>query len=358
MSLYDDLPKDGAPAGAGGGDTASVFDGLGPSQSRLSGRDCFSSFKESPLTWFKEHSFFSGVLCCALLLLTVHTIHDIVNNHGSDTNVRLDCQWVNGDGIGEGGSETYLGDTSTRTDCVELVMSKATGANGVTYSQTASECKDSRGCNRCYAEYGLSASNGRKAWQTCTLAGQLTPPVPVPADWHVTACDWIMGDGTCDNPDTPEEHIGQNSAPGRCSETNVVGVQVTDAAQCVSEVLRQHPQANGATAHTSIVLGLQSDQCYAEYGMTKATAYAGEEWETCKLVPNYCTYQDGDGVGGIEEQVGQASSAQECVNMVLEHAPAANGATYHAEGGTDCYAELGMSGVSQGETDTGLRGVP
>jgi hypothetical protein len=49
----------------------------------------------------------------------------------------------------------------------------------------------------------------------------------------------------------------------------------------------------------------------------------------------------------LEQEVGQAASASECVNLVLERAPAANGATYHANGGTACYAELGMTGVAQ-----------
>ena len=46
---------------------------------------------------------------------------------------------------------------------------------------------------------------------------------------------------------------------------------------------RQHPL--GATAHTMITLG-QNTECYAEFGMTKAVAYDGQEWETCLLVPN------------------------------------------------------------------------
>ena len=104
------------------------------------------------------------------------------------TEVTLDCAWTTGDGIGEGGSEEYLGDTPTRKDCVNKVLREATGANGATYSQTTGACTDERGCMRCYAEYGLTATNGNSDWQTCTLAGAISFN-PVPSDWTVEGCD-------------------------------------------------------------------------------------------------------------------------------------------------------------------------
>lgn len=51
------------------------------------------------------------------------------------------------------------------------------------------------------------------------------------------------------------------------------------------------------------------------------------------------------GTGGTEEGVGNANSESECVSMIRQMRPAANGATYSAPGqGTNCYAEFGMTG--------------
>jgi hypothetical protein len=146
---------------------------------------------------------------------------------------------------------------------------------------------------------------------------------PVPPDWTVTACDWASGDG-----------VGG-------TETLVAGPLVANAAQCASEVVRRYPSASGApshglsghfhaplcvslvvlctaqtaergndfaarglgaTAHVSVSTGIgsavQSDQCYAEFGM--ASANGDTNWNTCLLLHDYCTYQDGDGTGGLE----------------------------------------------------------
>jgi hypothetical protein len=83
--------------------------------------------------------------------------------------------------------------------------------------------------------------------------------------------------------------------------------------------------------------------CYAEFGMTGRNDSPG--WQTCTFVPDLCTYTNGDGVGGTEEVIGDASSRQECVNLVLSLRPEANGATYsQTHGTTVCIAEFGMSG--------------
>lgn len=195
----------------------------------------------------------------------------------------MDCLWTRGDGVGEGGSEEYIGDTETRQDCVNLVLQTATGANGATYSQTQAQCTDDRGCKRCYAEYGLTASNGNTDWQTCTLAGHIEF-TPVPADWTVTACDWVTGDGTggtesrIDGPD---------------------GGDFRDMAHCVEEVKRQFPTANGATANLVQVAGAtarggQSSEynCYAEFGMTQTNS--DSNWKTCMFIQHYCTYREPD----------------------------------------------------------------
>ena len=108
-------------------------------------------------------------------------------------------------------------------------------------------------------------------------AGQLTY-TPVPPDWHVTACDWIMGDGAA-TADTPLSHILRRGSiatrepligfcvtrmtasrhcsgtcdgvPKQCTEALIparAGVDVSDAAKCVTEVLRAYPTATGTTA--------------------------------------------------------------------------------------------------------------
>ena len=147
------------------------------------------------------------------------------------TEVTLDCAWTTGDGIGEGGSEEYLGDTPTRKDCVNKVLREATGANGATYSQTTGACTDERGCMRCYAEYGLTATNGNSDWQTCTLAGAISFN-PVPPDWTVEGCDWTAGDG-----------LGGTEVE--------IPTEVRDMAHCVEEVKQMYPMANGATGKLS-----------------------------------------------------------------------------------------------------------
>ena len=59
-----------------------------------------------------------------------------------------------------------------------------------------------------------------------------------------------------------------------------------------------------------------------------------------------CTFGVGDGIGGTESFVGDATTPGECVAMVQTNEPTANGATYSATGGTGCYAEFGMTGVN------------
>ena len=62
---------------------------------------------------------------------------------------------------------------------------------------------------------------------------------------------------------------------------------------------------------------------------------------------SFCEMRVGDGVGGSEDYVGDAGSANECAMMVLREEPDANGATYPAPGeGTRCYAEFDMTHIS------------
>lgn len=55
----------------------------------------------------------------------------------------------------------------------------------------------------------------------------------------------------------------------------------------------------------------------------------------------------GDGIGGTEKYLGQASHREECKRMVRASEPAANGATFsNIIGRGSCYAEFGMNGYS------------
>jgi hypothetical protein len=66
----------------------------------------------------------------------------------------------------------------------------------------------------------------------------------------------------------------------------------------------------------------------------------------------HCTFGPGNGVGGAEKLIGNATTREECAALVQESEPTANGATYSAAGsaklgGRACYAEFGMTGVRQ-----------
>ena len=63
-----------------------------------------------------------------------------------------------------------------------------------------------------------------------------------------------------------------------------------------------------------------------------------------------CDLASGDGVGGDEENVGDAATEEECIEMVklrpfCSTGAAVNGATY-ANGGNACYAECGATGAN------------
>jgi hypothetical protein len=90
------------------------------------------------------------------------------------------------------------------------------------------------------------------------------------------------------------------------------------------------------------------------------------EWQSCMLaggappapapspsLGSGCAWTSGDGVGegadAHEQSVGDAPTAQACVQLVQQTQPGANGATYQ-QGGTACYAEFGMSGRVESDT--------
>ena len=62
-------------------------------------------------------------------------------------------------GDGDGATEEHVGDTPDTMACVDMVMRMRPEANGATYSNSGGQA--------CYAEFGMSTSNGSAAWQTC-----------------------------------------------------------------------------------------------------------------------------------------------------------------------------------------------
>jgi len=64
--------------------------------------------------------------------------------------------------------------------------------------------------------------------------------------------------------------------------------------------------------------------------------------------PSQCTgggYLTGDGTGGHESSIGTANSPEQCLTMVRDQCPDANGATISRRGDGPCYCEFGMTGV-------------
>ena len=154
------------------------------------------------------------------------------------------------------------------------------------------------------ASFGMTDTTDGTAWVTCRL---------IPG-----FCDYVVGDG-----------VGGTEQPMPNTAT---------ATECVNTVLEFHPDANGATYDAD------STACFAEFGMTGPNDSTA--WHTC-LFPgdlSLCTFETGDGTGGTEEGLGDANSESECVSMVRQMRPNANGATYSAPGaGTSCFAEFGMT---------------
>ena len=206
------------------------------------------------------------------------------------------CEYVVGDGVG--GTESNVGDASGAQECAQLVMDTSPDANGATYSTDGST-------TACYAEFGMTGANGSTSWQTCIFPEQPPPPLE-----DVMGCEWWVGDGIGGS------ELGVGDQP--------------DAASCAAFVAVTQPDANGATYSNTGGTG-----CYAEIGMTGHNL--SESWKTCLFLPGYCDFVVGDGVGGTEAAIGNTLSAAECVMMVQDLAPTANGATYSNTGSsTNC----------------------
>ena len=134
-------------------------------------------------------------------------------------------------------------------------------------------------------------------------------------------------------------------------------------------VRAREPAANGAT-FPNICGSCGSGNCYAEFGMNGVRS--SSIWQNCQFqgmavsslqsfltnlrvifmqlllsfeVSETC-FVPGDGIGGTEKYLGEASNREECKRMVRAREPTANGATFTAESDRgDCYAEFGMTGA-------------
>jgi len=146
-----------------------------------------------------------------------------------------------------------------------------------------------------------------------------TPPEPS------SQCTYSPGDGVGGT----EQHIGAAGSPE----------------ECAAMVREQCPYANGATLESG-----GSGRCYCEFHMSGWNT--SPAWQSCRFEDfeeesvSQCEgghYVTGDGVGGTETYIGDASSPQECVQMVDEQCPDANGATLASQGSGRCYCEFGMT---------------
>ena len=72
---------------------------------------------------------------------------------------------------------------------------------------------------------------------------------------------------------------------------------------------------------------------------------------TCGMTPWIdCVFEMGDGIGGTEEYLGDTRTAGDCIHVVHESRPNANGVKYGDASlyGWGCYAEFGMTNVTTG----------
>ena len=56
----------------------------------------------------------------------------------------------------------------------------------------------------------------------------------------------------------------------------------------------------------------------------------------------WCKFEQGDGQYGHEVHAGHAETPEQCAELVFQNHPTANGATFSASGGSDCYGEFDM----------------
>ena len=223
------------------------------------------------------------------------------------------CEWKQGDG--SGGTETNIGTVGSPAECVEKCTNHSKNGekpNGVTV--------DSSTGTNCYCEYGQTGRNGAASWKNCKF----------PIQWD--GCEWKTGDGSGGS----ETNIGRVSNPAEC------------VAKC-----KQHSQSgkkpNGVTVDSST-----GTNCYCEYGQTGRNG--ATSWKNCGIQGTSppgpiqwtgCQWQQGDGSGGTETNIGTVSNPAECVEKCTNHSKNGkkpNGVTVDSSTGTNCYCEYGQTG--------------
>ena len=148
--------------------------------------------------------------------------------------------------------------------------------------------------------------------------------------------------------------------------------------ECEEKVRDEQPTANGITIGRNV--GTDNLQtCYAEFEYFTGADYDDSGYQSCFLDHDtsfdrqvlgkyFTTWNEntgetlrvicilGDGEGGTEfELVGKAKSVEECIDMVRDQKPEANGLTIYRDVGDDqprsCYAEIGMKGADKTDSN-------
>lgn len=137
---------------------------------------------------------------------------------------------------------------------------------------------------------------------------------------------------------------GDGSGPGGANEDCSIG-NAASGAECAAMCRAQFPTSNGATHDLP-----EGHHCCCEFYMTFISPTI-PGWQTCFfedfVQPSLPECQEGhfvlgDGEGGTDEYLADAASPQECVRMVKEQRPTANGASLSIHGTGHCKAEFNM----------------
>jgi hypothetical protein len=224
--------------------------------------------------------------------------------------------FVIGDGVG--GSEKFLGFVSSVNECLAMVRAapplQGSLPNGMTFFHEILQMNMTVFHVSCYAEYGMQRSNGHSSWRTCLL-------VPLP-----TCPNLVFGDGSGGT----ERYLGRTYS----------------ILECMKLARTNAPTANGVTIGKHDSSGYAS--CYAEFRMNGISS--STFWRTCRLpnIPICPSSVAGDGSGGVERNVGSATSVLNCMRAVRRSYPAANGITFTPSvknnSSGSCYAEFRMNG--------------
>ena len=154
-----------------------------------------------------------------------------------------------GVGSGVGGYDVYyhqegLGVYYTAQDCENAVKTQRPDADGMTFEDRTSPVPGAIGDFLCFAEFGLTGTNGNPMYKTCKFPKK-----------EVFSCVYHAGDGNGPH----EQYLGQAPTEQGCTDM----------------VRSANLGANGATYSSDGSL-----HCYAEFGMTGWAGGAGH-WQSC-----------------------------------------------------------------------------